>query len=410
MRPGSITGGSSPRPNRCLTTSAITTPSAAIAASFMRIVGRCKSFARIFAVTDSSCSRSVSETCPLTRSSSPSRISSASARSADDRGHHVQRRAPLAEPLDLRLDQPLGPRGLAPADGDGLRHDRLEVVDVAEVAALELPRSPGRCRAARPGRSAAAGGPSRAGRIAGDVGPRDDEPGRARGGDDDVDVAELSPRARRAGSTGRRTGGRAARRCSSVRFATTAISAPRDTRLCAVDALIFPAPSSSTRRPVRSSKTRCASAAAADGTEAGFWPIVVSTRTRRPARSASRNSRSRIGPAVPASCAARSWPRISPSPGTLESSPAATRNRWMPTASSRRRYRARDSASRRSPASVGQDLDGARLGIGVTGEVQLRAVARRDDDRVAAELLGDRAGAVDVERDALAQLDRRTVV
>jgi hypothetical protein len=91
----------------------------------MRIVGRCKSFARIFAVTDSSRSRSVDETCPLTRSSSPSRISSAS--------------APLVEPLDLRLDQALGPGGLGAADGDGLRDDGLEVVDVGEVAAVELP-------------------------------------------------------------------------------------------------------------------------------------------------------------------------------------------------------------------------------------------------------------------------------
>ena len=58
----------------------------------------------------------------------------------------------------------------------------------------------------------------------------------------------------------------------------------------------------------------------------------------------------------------------------------------------------------------GQDLDGPFLGAGVAREVELRPVARRDDDRFAAEPLGDRAGAIEVERNPLAQLDRRTVV
>ena len=40
-----------------------------------------------------------------------------------------------------------------------------------------------------------------------------------------------------------------------------------------------------------------------------------------PACSAWRKSRSRIGPVAPASCAARTCPRISPSPGTIESRP-----------------------------------------------------------------------------------------
>ena len=70
-------------------------------------------------------------------------------------------------------------------------------------------------------------------------------------------------------------------------------------------------------------------------------------------------------------------------------------------------------AGQRLPAIArerGQDLDGACLGVGVTGEVELRAVARRDDDRVAAELLGHRTRAVEVQRDAFAQLDRRTMM
>ena len=45
---------------------------------------------------------------------------------------------------------------------------------------------------------------------------------------------------------------------------------------------VFPAPRSRIRRPARSSKTRSASWAAADETEAGFSPMAVSVRTRLP--------------------------------------------------------------------------------------------------------------------------------
>ena len=57
-----------------------------------------------------------------------------------------------------------------------------------------------------------------------------------------------------------------------------------------------------------------------------------------------------------------------------------------------------------------QQLDGSFLGVVVAGEVQLGAVAGRDDDRLGAEVLGGRARSVEVERHALAQLDRRAVV
>ena len=89
---------------------------------------------------------------------------------------------------------------------------------------------------------------------------------------------------------------------------------PRAKPVRAVASLIFPAPSTRTRRPVRSSKTCCANAAAADGTDAGLSLIAVSRRTRRRACRACRKSLSRNGPGEPASKAVRTWPRISPSP------------------------------------------------------------------------------------------------
>ena len=125
---------------------------------------------------------------------------------------------------------------------------------------------------------------------------------------------------------------------SRVRFATAAIEAPRERRFREVSSLILPAPIRSTERPSSSPKTCCASAAAAAGTEAGLSPIAVSTRARRPACSAWRKRRSSSGPVAPPSNAARTWPRISPSPGTSESSPAATRNRCNAALSSPSRY------------------------------------------------------------------------
>ena len=61
-----------------------------------------------------------------------------------------------------------------------------------------------------------------------------------------------------------------------MRFATYAISAPRDARFDAASSPIRPAPISSTRRPARSPNTCAASAAAADETDAGLSPIAVS--------------------------------------------------------------------------------------------------------------------------------------
>ena len=61
-------------------------------------------------------------------------------------------------------------------------------------------------------------------------------------------------------------------------------------------------------------------------------PGPLLDRAFRPARSASRKSRSSRRPGEPASYAVRTCPRISPSPGTIESRPAATRKRWRAAA------------------------------------------------------------------------------
>ena len=121
---------------------------------------------------------------------------------------------------------------------------------------------------------------------------------------------------------------------SGVRFATYAIEAPRAERLPAASSPMRPAPTSMTLRPFRSPKTWAASAAAAAGTDAGLSPIAVSVRTSLPSFSAWRNTRSSSGPGEAASKAARTWPRISLSPGISESSPAETRKRCSAAASS----------------------------------------------------------------------------
>ena len=156
-----------------------------------------------------------------------------------------------------------------------------------------------------------------------------------------------------------------------------------------MSSLIRPAPTSTTRRPASPSNTCCASAAAAAGTDAGLSPIAVSTRARRPACSAIRKIRSSSGPATPASNASRTWPRISPSPGTSESSPAATRNRWSAATRRRagRRPGARASAS--APASSSSARSARSTTLVVAGcEVELGAVAGREHDRLGASAAG----------------------
>ena len=118
---------------------------------------------------------------------------------------------------------------------------------------------------------------------------------------------------------------------------------------------------------------------------------------------------SAASPGAPASYAARTWPRISPSPGTSESSPAATRKRCSAAAWSSSRY-----AERRDlvAAERAQRLERALLGVVADG-VELGAVARRETDALAAvrrELARERRRLARVERDALAHLDRRVTM
>src|SRR5439155_8870837 len=55
-----------------------------------------------------------------------------------DRRHDVERRQPLVELLGLRGDDRLRAYGLAAAAHERLGDDRLEIVDVVEVAAVEV--------------------------------------------------------------------------------------------------------------------------------------------------------------------------------------------------------------------------------------------------------------------------------
>ena len=79
-------------------------------------------------------------------------------------------------------------------------------------------------------------------------------------------------------------------------------------------------------------------ATAAWETEVVFSPMAVSVRARLPASRAWRKSMLRVAPVAPSasarSQAVRTWPRISLSPSTAESSPAATEKRCWAAASS----------------------------------------------------------------------------
>ena len=102
--------------------------------------------------------------------------------------------------------------------------------------------------------------------------------------------------------------------------------------------LMSPAPKSRTRRPSREPPSRSAArATAACDMEVVPLAMRVSERARLPASRAWRNSTERVGPAPPSACArshaSRTWPRISLSPSTAESSPLATSNRWEAAAS-----------------------------------------------------------------------------
>jgi len=107
---------------------------------------------------------------------------------------------------------------------------------------------------------------------------------------------------------------------------------------CAMASPISPAPSTRVVFPANDPSSAPATATATCDSEVVPRAMAVSERTRLPTSSAWRNRVASTGPIMPstraASQASPTWPRISPSPSTAESSPAATLNRWAAAASS----------------------------------------------------------------------------
>src|SRR5688500_5304506 len=127
----------------------------------MRTVGWCRSFATIWLVSASTARRWLGQSDarrPSARSSSARPLASACTRGEaalgplqlglsdglglrpkrGDRRHDVERRLPGAEAVGLVAHDRLRARGLLAAAGDALGDDPLEVVDVVEVAALQV--------------------------------------------------------------------------------------------------------------------------------------------------------------------------------------------------------------------------------------------------------------------------------
>ena len=364
----------------------------------MRIVGRCSSLFRICAVTDSSVRRSSSVTRPQLRELGVADLLGARPQRGD-RGHDVERRAPGAEALGFFRDELLRAFGLCAAPGERLRDDRLEVVDVVEKTAVE-PAD----RRVEVARHRDVDEEERRPPPRRHVGSVQHGTGRARRGEDDVDLAEPSRRSRPARVPARRSAAPAHARVSRVRFATKAISAPRDARFDAASSPMRPAPISRTRRPRRSPNTCAASAAAAEETDAGLSPIAVSVRTRLPTASAWRKTRSSEragldglvgGSDLAEDLALSRHERVEPGGDAEE----VQRRRVL--------VQAVDDAVERLTRQL---LERRQCGALVDPvDVELGAVAGREADRIA-ERAGERRRGCEIERDPFAQLDRRDVV
>ena len=105
----------------------------------MRTVGRCRSLFTICEVTDSTrCAGSRRACQPRLRASSAVADLLGARAQRRDRRDDVERRLPLVELLRLGGDDRLGALGLARRPESVSVDDRLEVVDVVEVAAVEL--------------------------------------------------------------------------------------------------------------------------------------------------------------------------------------------------------------------------------------------------------------------------------
>ena len=159
----------------------------------------------------------------------------------------------------------------------------------------------------------------------------DNESGRRGGRDDDVGGRNGAAHARRT-SRLRRSAPRRDRWCARPCGSSPALRlTPLFASAAAVSLPASPAPTTRTVRPERSPSVLRASATAVELTETACRPISVCVRALRPTRIAVWNRREIAGVCVPAAVAAvnapRTCPRISDSPTTIDSTPAATRNR-----------------------------------------------------------------------------------
>ncbi len=128
---------------------------------------------------------------------------------------------------------------------------------------------------------------------------------------------------------------------SPVRFATAISATPTRARVAAASEDIDPAPITRARLPRAHSATGVPTASCSSPKVTSDWParsIPVSECARLPTRSACWNRSLISRPAEcsswPSARASLSWPRICPSPTTIESSPHATENRWCTARSS----------------------------------------------------------------------------
>ena len=116
---------------------------------------------------------------------------------------------------------------------------------------------------------------------------------------------------------------------------------------------ISPAPSTRVVFPDSDPSSATASATAACESDVVPRAMAVSDRTRLPTSRAWRNNVDSTGPAADSTravCqASPTWPRISLSPSTAESNPAATLNRWAAAASSKYEYSWSENASGGTP-------------------------------------------------------------
>ena len=247
-----------------------------------------------------------------------------------DRRRHASARQPRLEAPRLLLDDRLHGADLAQARLQVRLGRRLQVVDVEEVDV-------GTSRAAASTSRGTAMSTMSSGRSGRDVIARatscgaDDRLRRGRGGDHDVGLRQRRRQLRSGIAHAVQLARDLLRQAATARRhqqppdavlhqrAGRALRPPRPRRR--------PAPSCAAGRPPGAgSGTR-----PAPRPTAPCAPISVSLRARRPTRMALWNRRASTGLPLPAAVAAenasRTWPRISDSPTTSDSMPAATRNR-----------------------------------------------------------------------------------